>query len=195
MVAERQSETTPPQEAASADGSCAAPTAGPLPLVALLGRAERAFAAEFDRRLAASEFCALSLAHSRNILRHLGSGPVRASQIVQQCDVSKQAVSQQLAHLERNGYITVTPDPEDHRARVIALTERGEAAQHLVKRLLAEIESDWATDVGTDDMARLRAVLRRLLDGRVSPRGCSPASTPDVPRRRQGSASAPSGRL
>lgn len=134
-----------------------------LPLAALLGRAERAFNAEFDRRIAASEFTALSLAHSRNILRHLGSGSIRASQITLLCEVSKQAVSQQIVHLERNGYLTVSPDPADQRARILTLTDKGARAQRLVKRLFVEIEADWVEAMGPDGVP-LRPSLTRLLE-------------------------------
>ncbi len=160
-------------------GSCeSVPGQGPVPLVALLGRAELAFIAEFDRRIRDSEFCALSLAHSRNVLRHLADGPLRASHIVERCDVSKQAISQQITHLEASGYVRVDADPSDHRARVISLTDKGVRAQHLVGRLFTEIESDWAEALGERDSAALRRVLAKALD--VVPRGaCSEvAATP-----------------
>jgi DNA-binding MarR family transcriptional regulator len=134
-----------------------------VPLPALLGRAERAFNTEFDRRIAVSEFTTLSLAHSRNILRHLGSGPIRASQITSLCEVSKQAVSQQIVHLERNGYLTVSPDPVDHRARILTLTDKGMRAQRLVKRLFVEIETEWVEAMGPDGVP-LRPSLTRLLE-------------------------------
>ncbi len=143
----------------------------PRPLVALFAAGERVFAAEFDRRMRETEFCALSLAHSRNILRHLGSGPRRASQLVQASDVSKQALSQQIAHLERNGYISVEPDPTDHRARILSLTDKGVSAQRLVKRLFAEIEADWAELVGESELDSVRTVLTRLIQG-AADAGC-----------------------
>ncbi len=133
-----------------------------LPLVAQLGQAHDAFEREFDRRLARSEFSGLSLAHSRNVLRHLGR-PMRASAIVGRCGLTKQAVSQQLAHLERHGYVQVSPDPGDHRARLVSLTERGRAAQRTVVRTFAEIERDWAGLVGPDRLGDVRATLDMLL--------------------------------
>ena len=83
---------------------------------------------EFDRRIRGSEFCALSLAHSRNVLRHLGEGPMRASELVERCDVSKQAISQQIAHLAANDYVALDADPRDARARLVRLTTKGERA-------------------------------------------------------------------
>lgn len=145
------------------------PVPRPAPLVALLGRTEAAFIAEFDCRIRESEFSALSLAHSRNVLRHLAGGPLRASHIVGRCDVSKQAISQQITHLHTSGYVHVETDPNDHRARVVSLTDKGIRAQRLVGRLFADIESDWAEALGQRDSAALRRVLTKALD--VVPRG------------------------
>ncbi len=153
------------------------PASEPVPLVALLGRTEAAFIAEFDCRIRESEFSALSLAHSRNVLRHLAGGPLRASHIVGRCDVSKQAISQQITHLHASGYVHVEIDPDDHRARVVSLTDKGIRAQRLVGRLFAEIESDWAQVLGEPDSLALRRVLTKALD--VVPRGgCPPAEAP-----------------
>lgn len=141
------------------------------PLVALAGRTENAFIAEFDRRIAKSEF-GLSLAHSRNVLRHLGGEPRRASQIAGLCGVSKQAVSQQINHLEQHGYIASAPDPGDQRARLLSLTDKGRQAQRLVRQLFIEIERDWAAEFGVDRFDSLRALLTDLLAQLSSPAGC-----------------------
>lgn len=142
-----------------------------VPLVALAGQTENAFITEFDKRIAATPF-ALSLAHSRNVLRHLGTEPRRASQIVGLCGVSKQAVSQQIGHLAQHGYITSEPDPADNRARLLSLTAKGCEAQHLVRRLFVEIERDWAAQLGTERFDLLRTLLLDLLAQRPEDGGC-----------------------
>lgn len=147
-------------------------TADVQPLVGLLRRAEDRFVAEFDARMARSEFCSLSLAHSRNVLRHLGAGPRRASQLVGACEVSKQAVSQQIAHLERAGYLTSSADPADARARIITLTPRGQAAQQLVHRLFAEIEAEWSAQLGEAQATALRSALTELTTGQPHASTC-----------------------
>lgn len=133
-----------------------------LPVAALLGAAREAFAAEFDARIQASDMHMLSLAHAHNVLRHLGHGPLRASAIVNRCGVTKQAVSQQIAHLQRNGFVRSLPDPDDQRARLIELTECGHAAQLLVKQLFADIERDWTRRIGKEQMASLREALATI---------------------------------
>lgn len=153
----------------------------PIPLPALLAEAEAAFAAEFDRRLARSEFCALSLAHSRNVLRHLGDHPRRASDIVNACGVSKQAISQQLTHLAAHGYLTIEPDPADGRARLLRLTEPGRQAQRLVKTLFTEIERDWAARLGAERLATVRLVLTELLGAAAGASCVRPSTNPAAP--------------
>lgn len=132
------------------------------PLVSLLGRVKDEFEATFAQRLKDSEFDSLSLAHASNVLRHLHDGPQQASRIVGVCGVSKQAVSQQITHLQRNGYLTVRPHPTDHRARVLETTDKGQRARVLVERIFAEIEADWVASLGPEDGPELRRLLTRL---------------------------------
>lgn len=148
-----------PQAAPSPCGVAGSPEE--LPLVALLGRAHDAFADAVDDRLRASPFPGISLAHSRNVLRHLMAGPLRASQLVAACHVTKQAISQQLGHLQRRGYVEVTPDPHDHRARQVALTDTGRAAQVLVAEVLADVEGEWRAALGSGSVEQIRLILAR----------------------------------
>ncbi len=135
---------------------------GRRPLSSVLRHAEMLFVAEFEEHIAASDFADLSLAHAANVLRFLHSGPQRASQFVGSCGVSKQAVSLQIAQLEKNGYITSIPDPQDQRARILALTERGEAAQVEIQRIFKAIEKTWTKHLGAEDATSLRRILEKL---------------------------------
>lgn len=144
---------------------CAGDDRGRVPLVGLLGRAHALFVAEFEERLRAEGLEQLSLAHASNVLRHLADGPRRASHLVTQCGVTKQAVSQQISHLERNGYVAVCPDESDQRARLVALTAKGECAHELVRRLFTEVEDSWVERIGEADAAALRRGLTEVLDG------------------------------
>lgn len=136
---------------------------GQPPLVNLIARAQASFVADFEARLRASEIEGLSLAHSTNVLRHLSEGPRRAREIVERCGVTKQAISQQIAHLERNGYVAVGRDDEDQRARIVSLTPKGECAQAIVHRLFGEVEQEWAERIGQAQVASLRQTLTDLL--------------------------------
>jgi len=153
------------EPAASDAGSllCSIGADAEVPLPRLLAEAEALFALEFDRLVRGSEFPNLSLAHARNVLRHLGEEPRRASAIVADCGVSKQALSQQIALLAHDGLLTVHADPCDARARLLTLTPKGVDAQHLVHRLFRQIEDDWAADLGVDGLAAFRRALLTLL--------------------------------
>jgi len=135
---------------------------GRRPLSSVLRHAEMLFVAEFEERIAASDFADLSLAHAANVLRFLYRGPQRASQFIGSCGVSKQAVSLQIAQLEKRGYITSAPDPQDQRARILALTERGEAAEAEVQRIFVAIEKTWTKHLGAEDAKALRRILEKL---------------------------------
>jgi DNA-binding MarR family transcriptional regulator len=67
-----------------------------------------------------------------------------------------------VAELERLGYVLRLPDPQDGRAKIIKLTERGREACLAGDRLLAEIEREWADELGEEAVAALRSVAERI---------------------------------
>jgi DNA-binding MarR family transcriptional regulator len=80
--------------------------------------------------------------------------------------VSKQAVSQALADLERRGFVEMVADPGDGRARLVRLTPSGLAAFDHGHDVLAFYEAELAGRVGqarvdalNDALGRIHAVL------------------------------------
>lgn len=140
-----------------------------LPLSALLSRLLVAFTEEFDQELATAGHDELSLALGSNVLRFLDTEKgLRVGDIAALAGVTKQAISQQLAYLERHGQVTVTPDPSDGRAKVVHLTDHGARTRDVCRPLFATIEQRWATRHGADTVADLRSVLESIsaeLDG------------------------------
>ena len=63
------------------------------------------------------------------------------------------------------------PDPDDRRARIVRLTERGAKAQETALRISAGAETRWATDLGLRDWATTRRTLKRLADLLDDPSG------------------------
>ena len=68
----------------------------------------------------------------------------------------------QLGHLERLGYLAREPDPDDQRSKRIALTGRGRAVIPVIREAVAEVESDWARELGADRFAQVRDLLVEL---------------------------------
>lgn len=76
------------------------------------------------------------------------TGPLRGSELVERLGLDKSTVSRQVAQLVALGMAERVADPEDGRARVVSLTERGaEQIQQLrAKRhhMLNERFADWS---------------------------------------------------
>src|SRR5919106_6789713 len=86
----------------------------------------------------------------------------RLTDLAERAGLTKQAVGEAVAELERKGYLERVPDPRDGRAKVIKLTERGHDACLTGRRLFAEIEREWAEQLGEDLMAGLREAAERI---------------------------------
>lgn len=135
-----------------------------LPLSALFAQALAAFTLEFEREVADAGFPDLSLALGSNALRFLDSDEdLRIGAIAARAGVSKQAASQQVAHLEKHGYVEVGPDPEDSRAKVVRLTPRGRRSQEVCRPLLDKVEHRWEERYGPEVVRSLRTSLEALV--------------------------------
>jgi DNA-binding MarR family transcriptional regulator len=88
----------------------------------------------------------------------------RLTDLAQGSGLTKQAVGEAVAELERQGYLTREACPDDGRAKIIHVTERGREACLTGRRLFAEIESEWADELGPDLIAGLREAAERILE-------------------------------
>ena len=61
------------------------------------------------------------------VMAHAGFGQARLSDIAAMNGTTKQAISQVARELSDLGYIRLMPDPDDGRARLVMLTDRGRA--------------------------------------------------------------------
>jgi DNA-binding MarR family transcriptional regulator len=89
------------------------------------------------------------VAYSMLVALH-DSGPRRASDLVGQFSIDKGAVSRQVQALLELEMIERTPDPEDRRAAILAITEEGERRlkkiMHTRREELRERLAGWETD-------------------------------------------------
>ncbi|WP_131766945.1 MarR family winged helix-turn-helix transcriptional regulator [Candidatus Protofrankia californiensis] len=88
--------------------------------------------------------------------------PVRLSTIAERLEVDRSSLSPQTQRLEGAGLIRRLPDPLDHRAQLVEVTEQGHAVLERLwaarSRALAELVADWAPE----DVHRLTASLTNL---------------------------------
>jgi DNA-binding MarR family transcriptional regulator len=93
----------------------------------------------------------------------LAFGGLHASALADRLGVSRQAVAQAVAALERHGYVNRVPDPADARARIIALTPRGQQALRVMRSNALALEKRWQQVLGEQRLAEFRETLVMLL--------------------------------
>ena len=119
-----------------------------------------ALADELQRRLAADGLGDVRFADGL-LFQHLVAGPQTIGTLADRLEVTQQAVSKSVADLERRGYVARTPDPDDARARRVALTDRGDAAIAGGRRHRAAIDAELAERLGP---RRVEGARRLLID-------------------------------
>jgi DNA-binding MarR family transcriptional regulator len=102
--------------------------------------------------------------HALLLVPLLGGGR-HASSLAADLGVTRQAVAQVVATLERDGYVRRIVDPGDARAKLVCLTPRGRAALRAMRASALATEEGWRRQLGDSRLAELRAILLDLLAG------------------------------
>ena len=98
------------------------------------------------------------------VFQHLGPDGQRPGVLAMRTRTSKQAMNHLLHQLESSGYIRRDSHPEDRRARVVRLTERGWSAHSVIQQTTARLEREWHQALGEDVYGGLSNALDRLQD-------------------------------
>lgn len=96
------------------------------------------------------------------VLRTLGAGPTTISGLAERLEISKQGAGQIVDDMERRGYVERRPDPTDARARLLHLTERGEAALAAARRFHQSYERRLRRQHGDAAIDVVREVLTTM---------------------------------
>ena len=86
----------------------------------------------------------------------------RLTELAERAGLTKQAVGEAATELERLGYAQRIPDPTDRRAKIIKLTPSGVEACLTGRRIFAEIEREWAEELGEELIGGLREAAERI---------------------------------
>ncbi|HEY5943585.1 MAG TPA: MarR family transcriptional regulator [Solirubrobacterales bacterium] len=108
-----------------------------------------------------SEFGDLRPTHGC-VFRNMRKRGLRLTEIAERGNMTKQSAGEVVDDLVARGYAERVPDPDDRRAKLVCLTERGEEAQTHGFFLLAEIEKRWGERYGAERVAGLRAMLEEI---------------------------------
>ncbi|MGH2982990.1 MAG: MarR family winged helix-turn-helix transcriptional regulator [Solirubrobacterales bacterium] len=137
-------------------------------LPALLGEVKELAIDELHGRLGDEGYPDIRPGHGC-VFRFIEPGGSRLTQIATRAGMTKQAVGEVVADLERLGYVERVPDPNDRRAKIIRLSERGWDAERVALGILADIERRWAREVGEQRVAELRETIEAVLAAEQAP--------------------------
>ncbi|MBV8941208.1 MAG: MarR family transcriptional regulator, partial [Solirubrobacterales bacterium] len=88
-------------------------------------------------------------------------------EIAERANMTKQSVGEVTSDLEQRGYLERVSDPSDGRAKIIFLTGQGREAYALGRRLIDELEGEWAVRYGDERMVALREALEAVTAQRL----------------------------
>ena len=146
------------------------------PLMGLLDAATEAYLEQFRRELEASGYADLRPTHGC-VFRFVREDGMRLTEIAAHAGMTKQSVGELVDDLVDLRYVQRVPDPEDRRAKLICLTDRGIQAQRLGFGLIDEIEDRWADRFGSERIGELREILEQIVGD------LAPQAAPELARR------------
>ena len=124
-------------------------------------------------RLAERGHAAVRPAHAA-VFQYLDDTGTTVSTLAARAQMTKQAMAELVAHLERHGYVVRVPDPADRRAKLVQPTATGREVVAIAQELVPEIEEQIDATLGADRARELRRdleVLQRAALGRFSASG------------------------
>lgn len=135
-----------------------------IPLTGLLDVALESMLAEFREELEGSEFTDLRPTHGC-VFRFVRDHGMRLTKLAELASITKQSAGEIVDDLVGLGYVKRIPDPEDRRAKLICLTDRGREAQTHGFGLFAEVEKRWMERYGRERIEALRETLEDIAAG------------------------------
>lgn len=132
-----------------------------LSLSAVLLAAAGSLVADIDQAVKARGIDDLRPAHGFAFARIAPAGAT-VSELAEHLGFTRQAASQLVDELVRKGYVERRPHPDDARARLVVLTERGWACTRAAEEAAAEAVQPWIDALGERRLRALRDDLARL---------------------------------
>jgi DNA-binding MarR family transcriptional regulator len=140
------------------------------PVGALLRRPAVLVRHEMMASLHAAGFDDVLPAHL-GVFQYPGPDGQRPGVLALRTKASKQAMNHLLHQLEAGGYIVRESHPDDRRTRVVRLTDRGWAANNVIRETAVRLEQEWSQALGEavyEDLARALVKLEALFDEQVT---------------------------
>jgi DNA-binding MarR family transcriptional regulator len=97
------------------------------------------------------------------VITNLDAEGTRITELANRAGMTRQMMGRLVRELEELDYVQSRPDPQDQRAVIVTLTERGTRFLGDAPAAIADVERDYAELLGADELAVLRAALVRLI--------------------------------
>ena len=132
-------------------------------LLRLLLRTTRAMTVETVTRMQARNVVGMQPAYPR-FLGNLDTDGTRLSALARRMGVSRQAVAQLVVEIEKAGFVTRAPDPDDGRGVIVSFTKKGREALGIAVEVMTAIEQDYAAIISPSGLSDLKGMLKAVLD-------------------------------
>jgi DNA-binding MarR family transcriptional regulator len=133
------------------------------PLARLLALAARQMATDLNDRLLEAGVTGHRDSWN-NVMPHIPPSGIRLTELAARANMTKQAMAELVAEIERRGHLRRTTDPADRRAKIIEFTDQGWSTVNLALSALAELEAEIAGRLGEPAVRQLRATLLQIID-------------------------------
>jgi DNA-binding MarR family transcriptional regulator len=98
------------------------------------------------------------------VIRALSARGRTLTELAEMLSVTKQAAIKVVDEMERRGFLTRVPDPEDRRAKRLELTDKGRRVRAAAVAASHELEHELRSDLGDGDVEAMRRTLLRFLE-------------------------------
>src|SRR5262249_46769519 len=133
------------------------------PLLRLLGLATRQMATDLNDKLVEPGITGHRDSWN-NVMPHIPASGIRLTELAARANMTKQAMAELVAEIERRGYLRRTTDPADRRAKIIEFTDKGWDLVHTALGALGELEAEITGRLGEPAVRQLRSTLLQILD-------------------------------
>lgn len=132
----------------------------------LLSRAHYAIRRKIDARLAAHGVTAVTYT-VMSMVR--GKKPLSSAEIARRYCVTPQAMNEIVLSLERNGWVSKEPNPENRRVRFVSLTAKGRELLERCDAIVDRIEAEVFADLDRAGVDLLRNALHSVMAAAMGP--------------------------
>lgn len=101
--------------------------------------------------------------HHANVFTFVPPDGIQVAELTKLAHMRKQSMTQTVEELEKLGYVERRPDPNDKRARLVFLTERGKKVRPIASAAGKAVDAKWAELTSSEEIEALRQALRSVL--------------------------------